>query len=61
MHRPHVLVARDVKEMAAMVEKIQHGGYQVDVASRRRYISENTWEKRAAKLLELVAACGGNR
>lgn len=56
MHRPHVLVAQDVMEMAAMLEKIQHGGYQVDVASRRRYIVENTWEKRAGQLMGLLRA-----
>ncbi len=53
-HLPHLSICRSAAEMAAAIERVRSGKYEMDWEARRRYIQANTWEHRAAQLLAIL-------
>ena len=53
---PHVVVADGPDAFVAAVEEALARRSEADVDARQRLAAENTWETRAARLLDLVAA-----
>ena len=58
-HLPHLSLCRGAEEMAAVIEQVCSGKYEMDLDARRRYIETNTWEHRAEQLLAILGQGGG--
>jgi hypothetical protein len=52
VHIPHLHVAENPQDAAALVRRILAGDLPVDVDARRRYIQQQTWSVRAREFME---------
>lgn len=53
-HLPHLSICRSAVEMAAAIEQVCSGKYEMDWEARRCHIQANTWQRRAAQLLTIL-------
>jgi glycosyltransferase involved in cell wall biosynthesis len=54
-HRPFVEIGRSIDECVAVLRRLASAKSAEDVEARHCYIEKNTWENRAAQLIQLIA------
>jgi Glycosyl transferases group 1 len=61
VHRPFVHIGTSAAECADILKRFVKGQHDCDLADRHRYIEQNTWESRAALLLQSLQRPGESR
>jgi glycosyltransferase involved in cell wall biosynthesis len=56
-HHEYVEVGGTVEECVGLIRKMASSDYPMDLAARRRFLLENTWEKRAEQFWSRVGEC----
>lgn len=56
-HSEYLEVGGTIEECVGLIRKMVASDYQVDLPARRRFLQDNTWEKRAARFWKTIADC----
>jgi glycosyltransferase involved in cell wall biosynthesis len=61
IHRPFIEIGQTPEQCAAILRRFADGQSDLQLAERHRYIEQNTWENRAALVLQTLQNIGQSR